>query len=145
MGLWHRMLTQTSYTLQREENTEELPRALHLPFRMPTQNAGAVAVGLKGVRGHRTTKNVVKERPSRMRKLNKHVKFVRDIAREVCGLAPYEKRTIELLRVGRDKRALKFLKRRLGTHLRAKGKRDEMSRTLTSQRKAQSHKKDVKE
>ncbi|GAU95283.1 hypothetical protein RvY_06929 [Ramazzottius varieornatus] len=102
----------------------------------PTQE---VARGLKGVRGFKTTKNVAKERPSRMRKLNKHVKFVRDIVKEVCGLAPYERRTIELLRVGRDKRALKFLKRRLGTHLRAKRKRDEMSRTLTAQRKAQAH------
>jgi hypothetical protein len=36
-------------------------------FRMSTQNAEAVAVGLKGVRGFRTTKNVTKERPSRMR------------------------------------------------------------------------------
>ncbi|XP_055357772.1 60S ribosomal protein L36-like [Paramacrobiotus metropolitanus] len=98
-----------------------------------------VAVGLKSVRGHKVTKNVAKERPSRMRKLNKHVKFVRDIVREVTGLAPYERRCIELLRVGRDKRALKFLKRRLGTHLRAKRKRDEMGRTLTSMRKAQAH------
>ena len=34
---------------------------------------------------------------------------------------------MELLRVSRDKRALKFLKKRLGTHLRAKKKRDELS------------------
>jgi large subunit ribosomal protein L36e len=43
----------------------------------------------------------------------KHNKFVRDIVREVCGHAPYEKRAMELLKVSKDKRALKFLKRRV--------------------------------
>lgn len=47
---------------------------------------------------------------------------------------------MELLRVSRDKRALKFLKKRLGTHLRAKKKRDELSNVLVQQRKAASHK-----
>ena len=45
--------------------------------------------------------------------LSKRVKFVRDVVREVCGLAPYEKRMIELLKVQRDKRALKFAKKRV--------------------------------
>ena len=31
-------------------------------------------------------------------------------------MAPYEKRIGELLKTGRDKRALKFAKRKLGTH-----------------------------
>ncbi len=43
---------------------------------------------------------------------------------------------MELLRISKDKRALKFLKRRLGTHLRAKRKRDELSNVLVQQRKA---------
>jgi large subunit ribosomal protein L36e len=55
---------------------------------------------------------------------------VRDIVREVAGQAPYEKRVMELLKVGRDKRALKVCKRKLGTHLRAKRKREEMSGLL---------------
>jgi len=45
--------------------------------------------------------------------LSKRVKFVRDVVREVCGLAPYEKRMLELLKVQRDKRALKFAKKRV--------------------------------
>lgn len=45
--------------------------------------------------------------------LSKRVKFVRDLVREVCGQAPYEKRLLELLKVQRDKRALKFAKKRV--------------------------------
>ena len=50
-------------------------------------------------------------------KLTKHAKFVRDLVREVAGHAPYEKRAMELLKVSKDKRALKFLKRRVNIHI----------------------------
>ena len=43
----------------------------------------------------------------------KRVKFVRDIIREVAGMAPYEKRIVELLKIGKDKRALKVAKRKV--------------------------------
>ena len=58
--------------------------------------------------------------------------MVKDVMREVCGFSPYEKRILELLRIGKDKRALKFAKKRLGTHLRAKRKRDEVSKIIFS-------------
>ena len=32
---------------------------------------------------------------------------------EVCGFAPYEKRALELLKINKDKRALKFVKKRV--------------------------------
>lgn len=41
------------------------------------------------------------------------MKFVRDIVREVAGLAPYEKRIVELLKLGKDKRALKVAKKKV--------------------------------
>ena len=44
---------------------------------------------------------------------SKRVKLVRDIVREVAGQAPYEKRLMELLKVGKDKRALKVAKRKV--------------------------------
>lgn len=69
----------------------------------------------------------------------KHTKFMRDLVREVVGHAPYERRCMELLKVSKDKRALKFLKRRLGTHIRAKRKREELSNILTQMRKAHAH------
>jgi large subunit ribosomal protein L36e len=43
---------------------------------------------------------------------------------------------MELLKVSKDKRALKFLKRRLGTHIRAKRKREELGTILAHMRKA---------
>jgi large subunit ribosomal protein L36e len=73
-------------------------------------------------------------------RVTKHVKFVRDLVREIVGFAPYEKRCMEMLRISRDKRALKFCKQRLGTHIRSKRKREELSAVLIAQRKAAAHK-----
>ena len=74
-----------------------------------------IAIGAH--RGHLVTKHKVEKpfrtRPSRMPSHNKHARFVRDLIREVSGLQPYEKRVIELLKIGKDKRALKFIKRRV--------------------------------
>ncbi|XP_002738739.1 large ribosomal subunit protein eL36-like [Saccoglossus kowalevskii] len=90
-----------------------------------------MCVGLN--KGHKVSKNVKRPRKKMVRK---HVKFVRDIVREVCGFSPYERRAMELLKVNKDKRALKFVKKRLGTHKRGKRKREEMVNVLTAQRKA---------
>uniref|UniRef100_A0A2K5HQN9 60S ribosomal protein L36 n=1 Tax=Colobus angolensis palliatus TaxID=336983 RepID=A0A2K5HQN9_COLAP len=84
-----------------------------------------MAVGLN--KGHKVTKNVSKPRHSRRRG---------DMIREVCGFAPYERRAMELLKVSKDKRALKFIKKRVGTHIRAKRKREELSNVLAAMRKA---------
>jgi len=58
------------------------------------------------------------------------VRNIRDLIRDVVGSAPYEKRLMELLKVGRDKRALKLAKRKLGTHGRGKKKREEMGNLI---------------
>merc|ERR1711988_1101784 len=85
-----------------------------------------IAVGLN--KGHSTTKREVASRPvSRKGRLNKRVKVIRDIAREVMGLAPYEKRMLELAKVGKDKRALKLASKKLGSLKRAKKKKDDLS------------------
>lgn len=47
--------------------------------------------------------------------LSKRTAFVRDIVKEVAGLAPYERRVIELLRNSKDKRARKLAKKRVST------------------------------
>lgn len=48
-----------------------------------------------------------------LQRLTKHSKFIRDMIRDVCGFAPYERRAMELLKVSKDKRALKFIKKRV--------------------------------
>ncbi|RMZ80668.1 hypothetical protein DV738_g2673, partial [Chaetothyriales sp. CBS 135597] len=67
--------------------------------------------------------------------LSKRTAFVRDIVKEVAGLAPYERRVIELLRNSKDKRARKLAKKRLGTFGRAKRKVDELQRVIAESRR----------
>jgi len=43
---------------------------------------------------------------------------------------------MELLKISKDKKALKFLKARIGGHHRGKRKRDDVQNTLTQMRKA---------
>ncbi|XP_051021379.1 60S ribosomal protein L36-like [Acomys russatus] len=94
-----------------------------------------MAVGLN--KGHKVTKNVSKPRHSRCRgRLTKHTKFMWDMIREVCGFAPYERRARELFKVSKDKRALKFIKKRVGMHIRAKRKGEVLSNVPAVMKKA---------
>lgn len=47
-------------------------------------------------------------------KLSEGAILAKNIAQEICGLAPYEKKAIDLIKKGSDKRCKKFLKHRLG-------------------------------
>uniref|UniRef100_A0A452G8Z4 Large ribosomal subunit protein eL36 n=1 Tax=Capra hircus TaxID=9925 RepID=A0A452G8Z4_CAPHI len=72
------------------------------------------------------TKNVGKPRHSCCcGRLTKHTKFMRDMIREVCGFSPFDRGAMELLKVSKDKWALKFIKKRVATHIHAKRKREE--------------------
>merc|ERR1712216_683753 len=93
--------------------------------------ATGIAVGLD--KGHVVAKKASPS--SRKGRLANRVKLVREIVKEVAGLAPYEKRIAELLRIGKDKRALKYAKQKLGTHNRGKRKREEIADILRKQRK----------
>lgn len=91
--------------------------------------SNAMAVGLH--KGHEVMKRDTAKRPSAHKgKLGQRTSMVRKLIREVAGYASYEKRIYELLKVGKDKRALKLAKRKLGTHKRAKRKREEMTTVL---------------
>jgi len=84
----------------------------------------SLAVGLK--RGYALKKRAKILRPSnRKGAITKRVRMIKDLIREVSGFAPYEKRVLELLRNNLDKRALKYSKKKLGTHSRGKRKREE--------------------
>ncbi|KAM0953314.1 putative ribosomal protein L36e [Dioscorea sansibarensis] len=109
----------------------------------PPQPNSGICVGLN--KGHIVTKRELPPRPSSRKgsllcqlfeKTSKRVQFVKNLIREVAGFAPYEKRITELLKVGKDKRALKVAKRKLGTHKRAKKKREEMANVLRKMRSA---------
>merc|ERR1712136_227807 len=97
----------------------------------------AMAIGRVRDKGFRVTKHKAPVKPSRRKGVeHKKVRMIRELVREIAGRAPYEKRCIELLKVSKDKRCLKFAKKRLGAHIRGKRKRDEMQSLLQAERKA---------
>ena len=83
--------------------------------------------------------NTRKQKPShRKGALGKRVSFVREVIREVAGLAPYERKMMEMIRTGvasKEKKAVKLARARLGTHHRAQIKRDEINDLIRAQRK----------
>ncbi|KIW71958.1 60S ribosomal protein L36 [Phialophora macrospora] len=102
-----------------------------------TEKSGFI-VGLN--KGHKVTPLTPKPRISRRKgALSKRTAFVREIVKEVAGLAPYERRVIELLRNSKDKRARKLAKKRLGTFGRAKRKVDELTRVIAEARRTGGH------
>merc|ERR1712194_577505 len=90
-------------------------------------------------RGHITTFIAQKQKPSQ-RKGHKSVKvaLVRDVIRETAGFAPYERRVMELIKIGTAqslKRSLKYAKKRLGTHKRGKKCREEMEKAIAAMKR----------
>ncbi|KAA8917692.1 hypothetical protein TRICI_000131 [Trichomonascus ciferrii] len=67
---------------------------------------------------------------------SKRSTFVRSLVREVTGLAPYEKRIIELIRNSQEKRARKLAKKKLGSFQRGKAKCEDMTRVIAEARRA---------
>jgi len=91
--------------------------------------AASLAVGLK--RGHAVTKipkkDKANQRPSHQKGVkSKRFQMVREVIREVAGYAPYERRIMELLRNGLEKRAMRLARKKLGSHARAKRKQGEL-------------------
>eukprot|EP00521_Asterionellopsis_glacialis_P005602 CAMPEP_0195269064 /NCGR_PEP_ID=MMETSP0706-20130129/13539_1 /TAXON_ID=33640 /ORGANISM="Asterionellopsis glacialis, Strain CCMP134" /LENGTH=124 /DNA_ID=CAMNT_0040324087 /DNA_START=246 /DNA_END=620 /DNA_ORIENTATION=- len=69
--------------------------------------------------------------------LGKRTALTRQIAREVVGLSPYERRILDMIKTGgsaADKRIYKFAKRRLGSHKRALRKREDIKEVNAAQR-----------
>lgn len=97
-----------------------------------------IAVGKN--KGHVTTKlQARKPRPAQSKgTLGKRTKVIRQVINEVSGVSTYEKRIIELLKAGSlkdTKKALKVAKKALGTHRRAKIKRENLMNLIRAQQK----------
>merc|ERR1719160_1230703 len=99
--------------------------------------ASGIAAGMN--KGFIVTRRTLPQKPSyRKGRNSERNKLVREVVREVVGFAPYERRMIELIKIGSSsthKRALKLAKKRLGTHKRGLKKRAEMSEAVAAMRR----------
>ena len=78
-------------------------------------------------KGHKTTKRTRQiSRKARLGLPHKKLRAVKAIIAELVGFTPMEKRVVEMLRVGKEKRALKLCNKRLGNIVMAKKKRTKM-------------------
>merc|ERR1719440_151706 len=103
----------------------------------PKPEPTGLAAGLN--KGFIVTRRDLPPKPSyrKGRKCARNI-LIREVVREVAGFAPYERRMIELLKIGSAatmKRSLKLAKKRLGTHRRGKKKREEMLEAVTAMRR----------
>ena len=92
-------------------------------------------------KGHVVTVRAKESRPKHTKgNKGKRVSMCREIAREVAGLAPYERRILDMIKTGgaaADKRIYKFAKRRLGSHKRALAKREDIKSVNSAMRAKQ--------
>ena len=76
-------------------------------------------------------------------RIGKRPKLIRQVIAEVSGVSTYEKRIVEFLKAGSlkdTKRALRTAKKALGTHRRAKLKRESLMNMLRAQEKPKAKK-----
>lgn len=85
------------------------------------------------IKAHKATKNMRTLRHSHCGRLTK---FLWDVTLEVYGFASCRQRTMLLLMVSKDEKALKFIKKGMGTHTHSKRKREVLSKVLAAMRKA---------
>lgn len=103
------------------------------------EGKSGIFVGLnKGFIITKPKTNTRKLKPSYKKgKLGKRVALVREVIREVAGLAPFERKMIELIRTGdagKEKKAVRLARKRLGTHKRAQFKRNEIHEIIRLQK-----------
>merc|ERR1711879_870850 len=96
------------------------------------------ALGLN--KGFVVTKNSERtvRHTQRRGKMTDRIALVTSTVKTVAGMSPYEKRALEMFKVGNaklDKRAAKFLKKRLGTWNRANRKKTEIRNLLKAKKK----------
>ena len=89
------------------------------------RSANGIIAGVN--RGFQTTKRQRKVMSNaRLALPHKRQRAVKAIIADVVGLTPMDRRLVEMLRVGKEKRALKLAKKRLGNFTFAKKRRARM-------------------
>lgn len=63
----------------------------------------------------------------KLRKATEETAMAKAIANEICGLAPYEKKGIDLIKRDQERKCRRFLKKRLGSMKRFKSKFAQLS------------------
>uniref|UniRef100_A0A8C0WPN1 Large ribosomal subunit protein eL36 n=1 Tax=Castor canadensis TaxID=51338 RepID=A0A8C0WPN1_CASCN len=90
-------------------------------------------VGLN--RAHKVTKNEIKQRHSSCHGTSPSTPgFVGTMIQEWCSFTQYTGHTISLHKDSKDKRTISFIRKRVGTHIHAKGKEKELSSVLAAMR-----------
>ena len=109
---------------------------------MPQAEKSGIFVGLN--RGHVVTKPKVSDRAfkanksSRKGRLHPRVQAVREVVQEVCGLAPFQKKMVEMIKTGvavKEKKAVKLARKRVGALKRAKHIRDNLLNLIQTQKR----------
>jgi large subunit ribosomal protein L36e len=103
--------------------------------------APSTGIAVGKYHGHIVQKrDVSKTRQARVKgtkENGKKIKAVRALIAEVSGLAPYEKKLLDMLKIfgtSADKKMYKQAKKRLGTHKRALKKREEIKERMMKER-----------
>ncbi|KCZ74596.1 hypothetical protein H311_04436 [Anncaliia algerae PRA109] len=67
-------------------------------------------------------------RPNQKKRvITDELKNVRAIVSEICGLAPYEKKAVDLIKRDQERKCRRFLKKRLGSLKRSRSKFDQLA------------------
>ncbi|RVD92871.1 LSU ribosomal L36E [Tubulinosema ratisbonensis] len=70
---------------------------------------------------------LVPRRGKKTHKLTEDMLNARAVANEICGLAPYEKKGVDLIKRDQERKCKRFLKKRLGSMKRSKAKFAQLS------------------
>ena len=80
------------------------------------------------------------QKSHRKGRLHPRVKAIRAVIDEIAGLAPYERKMMEMIKTGnqkKEKNSVKQARRRLGSQKRALAKKDQIVAYIVAQRKRQ--------
>ena len=79
------------------------------------------------------------EKSHRKGRLHPRAQAIRQVIAEICGMTPFERKMMELIKTGqvsKEKRAVKLAKRKLGSQKRANAKKEQINGLIMAQKRA---------